>query len=306
MEFFKKIKNKIRSQVSNIKNPQLKNFVFNILRRPNEWRVIILDIIAQFRDVKLYRTGNVDYNKQWEARVEAKSNNKEYGEYTDNSCDPESLDEDLIRKDDLFILKYLPEGSCVLELGCGNGRLGNILTKKKGIKYVGLEYSNIAVAKAKSKGLEVYQCDLNNLNDSAFGRIKNYHFDYVISIWVLDLLRNQEELISKISEYADVQLHGFWNAGHWSSRLRLFFGRFPIYNFSGDSQGRLIYPYIYGVTNRSWTLKDFKSYAKELGYTAELIGVGPKFGVATASLFKKMFWPSLRGGRYVFKIFKLL
>lgn len=292
-----KFKRYIKSLIEKIPSEYLRSKIFSLVLHTAEYGNIYKDIIAQFRDVKLYRASSeVDFDAQWTARL---GGGGDYSLYTDSNQDSDSLEISSLRKDDYFIFNYLPANCRVLELGCGNGRLGRVLADKKNIDYVGLEYSEVAVRECKNKGLKVHQCDLNNLNSEAFELLKGEKFDFVISLWCIDLLKNQEELLPHLAKFADKQVHGFWNAGHWSARLRLLMGRFPLYNYNHTSSGELIYPYAYGTTNRSWTIKDFRAYASELGFFAKLIGSGPKFGISSASIFKFMFWPSMRAGRVV-------
>jgi methionine biosynthesis protein MetW len=291
-----------KSIILRIQYAPLRSKIFFLISLVAEYHNIYKDIKAQFSDVKLYRANSsVDFNAQWTARLGGGS---DYSNYTDTHQDSDSLEISSLRKDDLFIYNFLPAGCRVLELGCGNGRLGRVLVNNKNIEYVGLEFSDVAVNECRDKGLMVYQCDLNDLSSKAFKVLEGVKFDFVISLWCIDLLKNQEELLPRLAKFADRQLHGFWNAGHWSARLRFMMGRFPLYNYNHTASGELIYPYAYGTTNRSWTLKDFSAYASELGFYSKLVGSGPKFGLNTASLFSFMIWPSMRAGRVVWLLEK--
>lgn len=292
-----KFKKYVKSIILKTPYAPLRSLMVLLIAQVAEYQNIYKDIKAQFSDVKLYRvSSSVDFNAQWTARL---GGGGDYSNYTDSNQDSDALDMPSLRKDDLFIYNFLPAGCRVLELGCGNGRLGRVLVSNKNIEYVGLEFSDVAVNECREKGLTVYQCDLNNLSSEVFKKLEGVKFDFVISLWCIDLLKNQEELLPLLAKFADRQVHGFWNAGHWSARLRLIMGRFPLYNYNHTASGELIYPYAYGTTNRSWTIKDFRAYASELGFHSTLIGSGPKFGLNTASLFSFMVWPSMRAGRVV-------
>lgn len=295
---------KAKNFLNSIESPGLKKTCSVFFRWGNLWYRRFLDFLAIFKDVKLYRKdGIVNYEEQWAARLGKKENNSSYGNF-ELYRDPQGADKNNMRGDDIFMLSILPEGSSVLELGCGNGRLGYILKNKKNINYCGVDVSETAVAQAKKIGIEAYVCDLNNFNDPILKTLEKRHFDYVISLWTLQLLSRTEVLLPKLFEFSDVQLHGVWNAGHWSSRLRMLFGRFPIYSYSTSPDGKHIYPYAYGQYQRHWTFRDFKAYSKELGFAAEPAGMGKKFVTKTADLKKSLFMPSLFVGRVVWKITK--
>ncbi|MFH1772637.1 MAG: methionine biosynthesis protein MetW [Candidatus Omnitrophota bacterium] len=298
------LQTKVRYYIKGLKSPFLRSALMYFFRHVNLIRVIVEDAFVMLKDVKLYRKESlVDYEQQWSARLGKSKSSIGYN-YFGQYRDPEGLDENNMRGDDIFISSILPSKCSVLELGCGNGRLGYILKHKKDISYCGFDISEVAIEEAKKKGLEAYVCNLDNFNDHTFKILSKRHFDYIISLWTLQLLNRQEELITKLFDYGDTQLHGVWNAGHWTSRLRMLFGRFPIYSYASDPNGKRIYPYPYGAYNRHWTFNDFKAYVKELGFFAIPVGMGPKFCIRTARLHKHLFWPSLRAGRLLWKIIK--
>lgn len=298
----KKFANKTKKFINNIKYPWVQKILWTFVKIGNVSISLCQDFCATFKDVKLYKKDSLsDEDKQWLIRLGKKEKDNPYESF-ESYRDPECIDKKTMRGDDLFLCSLLPNGCSILELGCGNGRLGVILTKLKNIDYTGVDISAVAVEEAKKKGLKAYVCDLDNFNDATLEMFGKRRYDYVISIWTLQLLRKQEELIPKLFEFTDTQLHGIWNAGHWSSRLRFLFGRFPIYSYTSGPLGNLLYPFAYGAYNRHWTFKDFKAYARELGLVATIAGVGYKFTMRTANLKRNMIYPSLRCGRVLWKI----
>ena len=260
-----------------------------------------VDFTWAFRNARLYhKESQVDFDEQWVTRLGRGGKYDDISTYTD----PDEVAGE-IRGDDEYLMAIIPEGAKVLEIGCGNGRLGYLLTKHRHCHWVGLDISTVAVDEAKSKGLEAYVCDLDNMQDPIFDKLRETTWDYIVSAWTIQLLHKPEELVQLLGELGDVQLHGTWNAGYWVSRLRMLFGRFPIYSWQGSQEGKLIYPYAYGAYNRHWTFTDFRQWAKDLGFKAEPAGLGNKFPMKTAALKQRMLWPSVRSGRVLWQLKKL-
>lgn len=293
------MKRKLKDFVKSL--PLFGNIAIFIFLHLNTIRQIWIDFILSFRNVRYYdNKGSTNYNDQWTARLGL-------GGYYQNIVkyiEPNEVSTN-IRGDDEFMLSFIPKGSKVLEVGCGSGRLGYLLTKNNECQWVGLDISCIAVNEAKRKGLEAYVCNLNNINDPIFDTLRNRRWDYIISLWTIQLLDKSEGLIQLLGNMCNVQIHGTWNAGHWSSRLRFLFGRYPIYSYSPQKVGKHIYPYTYGYYSRHWTFDDFKQWASDLGFEATPIGVGYKFPTKTAELHKRIIFPSLLSGRVAWYMIKI-
>ena len=74
------------------------------------------------------------------------------------------------------ILDLIPAGSSVLDLGCGDGELLNLLVKIKNVRGSGIEIDEKAVRKCASLGISVSQQDIE-------GGLSDYgdkSFDFVI------------------------------------------------------------------------------------------------------------------------------
>ena len=74
------------------------------------------------------------------------------------------------------ILDLIPSGSSVLDLGCGDGELLYLLTSKKKIKGSGIEIDEQAIHQCVSRGLSVFQQDI----DGGLSEYGDKSFDYVI------------------------------------------------------------------------------------------------------------------------------
>jgi len=237
-----RLEKRIKQFIENIKSPYWRKQIRFFFRRLNILKRTLEDIKVMLSDVKLYKKDSLEDKKaQWQARL------GRGGSYAlfENYRDPDPEDFEHIRGDDLFFLNYFPKNCSILELGCGNGRLGYMFKKKLNVNYMGLDISSTAVEDARKKGVNAWVCDLDDL-PKLKQILGDKRFDYVLANWTLQLLYKQEELIHSLFNYTDVQIHDMWNACHWSSRLRFLFGRFPIYSYAADNEGRHIYPYPYG------------------------------------------------------------
>lgn len=89
----------------------------------------------------------------------------------------------------IFILNQIPEGSRVVEVGCGSGKLYGLLRNKKNIHFTGYDISNEAIEAAK-----------RNYPDSPHvqwhcqeaDKIQNIEADYFISAGLFDWLTDEE------------------------------------------------------------------------------------------------------------------
>ena len=113
----------------------------------------------------------------------------------------------------LDLLEKVQEGNSVLDVGCGNGRLLEVLAEKK-IKYVGLDLSEnlIKVCREKYPDYKFEVGEISNL-----GILPEYDFDFVFCIAVLHHLPGEDlrlaalkQLKNKISADGKIVL-SVWN-----------------------------------------------------------------------------------------------
>ena len=90
-------------------------------------------------------------------------------------------------------LKHMPTNSNILDVGCGEGVfLG--LAKKQGHHAIGIDFNQTALATAKSKGLEVYNYDLQELHKNVAT-----NFDTVVFFHVIEHLDNLEQFFDDLA-----------------------------------------------------------------------------------------------------------
>ena len=128
------------------------------------------------------------------------------------------------RDDHAFIFETIPEGSRVLDLGCGTGELLGALVDEKGAFGRGVEISADGVTACVARGLSVYHGDINEgLSEWADGS-----FDYVILNQTLHEIQRPLFVLTEMLRVGDIGIVGFPNYGYLPVRLYLLFcGRMP-------------------------------------------------------------------------------
>ena len=90
------------------------------------------------------------------------------------------MEHNTIRLDHQVIVELIPQGSSVLDLGCGNGDLLYMLIKEKNVRGQGIEIDEQAIYKCVAKGLNVFHDDidpgLSDYEDQSFLRILSRMF----------------------------------------------------------------------------------------------------------------------------------
>ena len=125
------------------------------------------------------------------------------------------------RGDHLLVAEMVERGSKVLDVGCGDGDLLQLL-ETRGIDGRGIELSREGVNRCVAKGLAVVQgdadTDLVNYPDDAF--------DYVILSQTLQATRQPRVVLENLLRIGRRAIVSFPNFGFWKMRLQLV-GRRP-------------------------------------------------------------------------------
>ena len=128
------------------------------------------------------------------------------------------------RQDFREILRLVRPGARVLDVGCENGDLLELLQREKGVDGRGIEISASGVAACLAKGLAVMQGDA----DRDLADFPARAFDYAILSQTLQAVREPKKVLSDLLRLADRAIVSFPNFGHWRVRLKLITtGRMP-------------------------------------------------------------------------------
>ena len=171
----------------------------------------------------------------------------------------------------------------VLDVGCGDGALLDLLITDKQIDGRGIEISQRGVNECVARGLSVIQGDA----DTDLSHYPDQGFDYVILSQTLQATRNPKEVLEQLLRIGRHAIVSFPNFGHWRVRLSLLLrGRMPV---TRD----LAYSWYDTPNIHFCTIRDFVALCEEIGATVEsataLDGNGQKIGVSLPWWFWNFF-----------------
>ncbi|MEW6466804.1 MAG: methionine biosynthesis protein MetW [Pseudomonadota bacterium] len=182
------------------------------------------------------------------------------------------------------LARLVPEGARVLDLGCGDGAMLELLARERGCRGYGVELSDANVLACVQRGVEVIQLNLEE-GLSMFG---DQSFDVVLQIDTLQHLRNAETMLRETARVGRLGIVAFPNFAHWPNRLSVLRGRMPVTR-------RLPYQWYDTPNIRVGTFADFAELAAR-----NALQVLDAFGLQDG---REVRWlPNLRAGTAVFKL----
>jgi methionine biosynthesis protein MetW len=163
------------------------------------------------------------------------------------------------RWQDQLIFEAIPDGSYVLDLGCGNGELLARLIRHKGVHGQGVELDPEAVLNAMDKGVPVLNADITEV----LGDFGDKSFDYVILESTLQTMKRPVDALGQILRVGRCGIVTFPSFGHWKVWLDLTArGRMPV-------TPRLPYQWYDTPNIHLFTLDDFMDFCRGAGVTVE-------------------------------------
>jgi methionine biosynthesis protein MetW len=167
---------------------------------------------------------------------------------------------ELLGRSDYAIIGEIVEPKTkVLDLGCGEGELLAWLAANKDVEGRGVEISGARVSRAISRGVSVYQCDI----DQGLADYPDQAFDYVILSQTLQETRHPREVLREMVRVGRRVIVAFPNFGHWRVRAALL--------LSGRAPRTKLFPYEwYDSPNIHFlTVQDFEELAAAEGLLVE-------------------------------------
>jgi methionine biosynthesis protein MetW len=124
-----------------------------------------------------------------------------------------------------LILELVPDGSSVLDLGCGDGELLSALVRERKARAQGIEIDEQAIYRCVAMGLSVLHGDI----DTGLPEYGDKSFDYVVLNQSLQQVKSPDAVLREALRVGKWVILGFPNFAHISARFQLFFrGRTPI------------------------------------------------------------------------------
>ena len=158
------------------------------------------------------------------------------------------------RPDFAAIAAWIPQGSSVLDLGCGDGSLLRYLRETREVRGYGVEISDKKIATCIANGVNVIQNDL----DRGLADFEDQSFDFVILSQTLQATRHTEALMKEIVRVGREGIISFPNFGYWKNRLQIFNGHMPV-------SRQLPYQWYDTPNVHLCTLNDFELLCDHLG-----------------------------------------
>ncbi len=181
------------------------------------------------------------------------------------------------------IAELVPPGSRVLDLGCGNGELLELLQRERGCSGYGIEIDDANLHACVQRGVNVIQLNL----DEGLALFDDASFDVVLQLQTLQHLRNAAHMLRETARVGRIGIVSFPNFAHWPNRLRVLSGRMPVTK-------ALPYEWYDTPNIRVGTYADFEVLARKSG-----LRVTESFGLQDGGVVRR--WPNLRASVAVFR-----
>lgn len=100
------------------------------------------------------------------------------------------------------MIRFGKPNPSVVDIGCACGDFGSLLSSHTSIELFGLEYDQGSIDIASEKRIynEIYQVDLNNIQDEVVKSYRN-KFDYIVALDVLEHTLFPEKTLSSICQF---------------------------------------------------------------------------------------------------------
>jgi methionine biosynthesis protein MetW len=132
---------------------------------------------------------------------------------------------DSVRLDHKVILDIIEPDSRVLDLGCGDGSLLQLLVTEKNARAQGIEFADSQIYKCVARGVSVFHGDI----DTGLSEYPDQSFDYIILNQSLQEVVKVDFVLDEALRVGQKVIVGFSNFAYYKARMHLFFkGRVPV------------------------------------------------------------------------------
>jgi len=214
----------------------------------------------------------------------------DYDEYWTRRSQTEDIEHYSPRN--MLVAKHIPDGASVLDIGCGDGAFLSYLKQQRpNCDVFGVDVSCKAIEMLHKRALNGMVINPNHPLRNQIDR----SFDYVVLMEVLEHVHDAESLCRQTLDFNPKKVFvTIPNMGFIINRLRLFIGgRMPVTVIIFHMKEHI----------RFWTVKDFKQWAKILGF--EVKSISCQYNRKAAYIFNKTIvrWlPSLFGRQLVYEL----
>ncbi len=130
-----------------------------------------------------------------------------------------------LRPDLAKIAELVPEGTRVLDVGCGEGELMEVLRRERHVDVRGLEIDPELVERCVSRGLSVVQGDA----DRDLADYPDASYDVAILSQTLQTAERPDYMLDQLLRIGQTAFVSFPNFAYWRMRFALLFkGRMPV------------------------------------------------------------------------------
>jgi methionine biosynthesis protein MetW len=157
---------------------------------------------------------------------------------------------------DNWIVQHAPEGSKVLDLGCGTGDLLARLVRERSVRAAGIEISQDCVVKAVQKGLSVNHGNI----DEGLDNYADQSFDLVVMSLTIQELGKPMHILRESFRVGKQLIVVFPNFAHWQTRFQLgILGHAP-------RTPSLPYTWHESPNRHVLTIHDWEEFCKQRGW----------------------------------------
>ncbi len=123
------------------------------------------------------------------------------------------------------IFDLIPAGASVLDVGCGDGTMLNLLVKSKNVTPLGLEIDIERIKQCVTQKVPVLQMNIDN----GLSGFKDQQFDVAILKFTISEVNNPSEVLREIMRVSKEAIVVISNFAYWSVRWSLLVrGKMPV------------------------------------------------------------------------------